>query len=183
MKSMAIGLVLVGAPLMVCVKEPVAIYEDIPIIEVSSPEATENFKVRCWIDTLPSVDTTYDHGFRDTNYVDVTLRERTGKKIRFTSVTARLYDTKGNYISTVGEKALIPPRTNEEKDTIVVRIAVILDGGDGEDLDIADGKLDYSGGDGYISFEAEGRDLDHGLEATSLESYTPATLTTFFEYR
>ncbi|RKX71653.1 hypothetical protein DRP53_00785 [candidate division WOR-3 bacterium] len=183
MKVLNLILFVSSLVILACVKEPVAIYEDIPIIEVTSPSATEKFRVRCWIDTFPIVDTTYDHSYRDTNYVNVTLREHSGKKIRFTSVTARLYDQEGNYIGVVGEKALIPPRTNEKQDTIVVKVPVILDGGDGEDLDKADGKIDYTGGSGYISFEAEGRDLDHGLEASSLESYTPLEVTTFFEER
>lgn len=181
MKYLILIASLVMLSTMACIKEPVAIYEDIPIIEVTSPSATENFQVRAVIDTFGTPDTSYDHSYRDTNYVNITLKEHSGKKIRFTEVKASLYDEDGNYIGSVGDKALIPPRTNEEKDTIVVRVPVIIDGGDGEDLDWADGILDYQGGSGFIAFEAEGRDLDHGLEAASLESYTPAEVSTFFE--
>jgi len=181
MKYLILIISLIMLVSLVCIKEPVAIYEDIPIIEVTSPTTTESFQVRALIDTFGVPDTSYDHSYRDTSYVNVTLKEHSGKKIRFTDVKAKLFDEEGNYIGSVGEKALIPPRTNEEQDTIMVRVPVIVDGGDGEDLDWVDGILDYQGGSGYISFEAEGRDLDHGLEATSLESYTPAEVTTFFE--
>lgn len=181
MKYLILSVPLIMLATLTCIKEPVAIYEDIPIIEVSSPTTTETFQVRALIDTFGVPDTSYDHGDRDTVYVNVTLKEHSGKKIRFTEVMATLYDENGNVVGTVGDKALIPPRTNEKQDTIMVRIPVILDGNDAEDLDWADGKLDYQGGSGYLSFEAEGRDLDHGLEAQSLESYTPMEVTTFFE--
>lgn len=160
-----------------CVWEPFAMYDYKAIIEVTSPITAQTINsVVVVIDTFPIRDTFY----LDTTYsinVTVSLKEQTGKKIRFESVGCDLFDSKGNNLGGVGGVQIIPPQTNEEVDSITQTLKLTLGDNDLYALDLANEAEKWNGGTGYLGFEATGKEIDHGLTVDCLMSYTPITVT------
>ncbi len=174
-KLLCAGLMLLAVG---CVWEPFAEYEHKAIIEVTSPTAEQSISsVVVYIDTFPPPP---DTSYLDTAYtinVTVSMKEKTGKKVRFSGVECILFDSKGNELGTVGGTQIIPPQTNEEVDSVTATVKITIDDNKIYLLDLANEAEKWNGGSGYLGFWAYGTEIDKALTVACLESYTPLKVT------
>ncbi len=161
-----------------CVWEPFAMYDYKAIVEVTPPAAQTISSVVVMRDTTNPPDTS--HYYLDTTYtlnVTVYLKEMTGKKFRFEGAECHLYDSKGGDLGFVGGASIIPPKTNEDVDSVDVALKLTFDDADLYGLDLANEAEKWNAGTGFLGFTGEGNEIDHALSVECLEGFAPITVT------
>ncbi len=131
-----------------CVKEPVALYFEQPIISSSLADTS------LAVFAVPDVDSNgwhhWDSG-ADTLSMSLYIHETAGQNALVSGISYRVYDIDGNQISSKSESYIPFINMNAHgQDTLTM--SVIIDEGDADDLDNADG-INDNVGEGYVSFQ------------------------------
>ncbi|NIA23223.1 MAG: hypothetical protein GWP03_03570 [Proteobacteria bacterium] len=147
MKKLFAALFVVAILSAGCVKEPVALYFEQPVVVSTLADTTRA------IFQVPDVDSNgwhhWDSG-ADTITMSLYIKETAGENALISGISYKIYDIDGNMVDSRGNSYI--PYTNmnaHDQDTLSMNI--IVDEGDAKDLDDADGISDNVG-TGYVSF-------------------------------
>jgi len=152
-----------------CVKEPLAWYEDVGVVEVKTDTTLITFHVPD-TDTLPGWNPW--GGGTASQDLSVTLREKAKKDVAVTTLRWQFYDVNGSLVANRSESYVLPIDIDGGKE-YTYTISVIVDEGIADDLDYAYGADNDYNGQGTIKFIVEGYDLIRGESINCIYSYTP----------
>lgn len=153
-----------------CVKEPVAWYYDVGVIEIISDTLTVSFNVPDTDTLSPGWDP--NGNGEASKDLSITFREKAKKDVAITVLEWSFFDVDGAWIVNRSE-IFVPPieiRGGQEFTyTATVKVNEFI----ADRLDDADGSQDDFSGDGTIEFNVEGYDLVRGDDLNSIPSFTP----------
>lgn len=159
-----------------CVKEPLAWYEDVGVVEIHTDTTVITFHV-------PDTDTGqgnpgWNPGGNGSASQDlsITLREKAKKDVAITTLHWEFYNINGDRVAQRSE-SYVPPIEIDGGKEYSYTLSVIVDERIADDLDDADGANNDYYGRGTIKFIAEGYDLIRGEEINCIYSYTPILVT------
>ncbi|OPX17610.1 hypothetical protein BXT86_05605 [candidate division WOR-3 bacterium 4484_100] len=170
-KYLLIFSVLVLFVTIACVKEPLAMYYDLGVVEVISDSTSVNFNV-------PDPDTNGWHqweGGEGTNTFTITLKEKAKKDVVINEVVWTFYTLDGGYVAQRGVDYIPPIKIDAGKEHELT-LTIKVDEGIADDLDDATGDANDFYGEGTIEFDVRGYDVERGNEVNTIPSYTPITV-------
>jgi len=155
-----------------CVKEPLAWYEDVGIVEIKTDTTLVTFHVPD-TDTGPGNPGWNPWGSGSASQdLSITLKEKAKKDVAVTTLRWQFYDVNGSLVANRSE-SYVPPIEIDGGKEFVYTVSIIVDEGIADDLDDADGANNDYNGRGTIKFIAEGYDLIRGESINCIYSYTP----------
>ncbi len=155
-----------------CVKEPIAWYEDVGIVEITTDTTLITFHV-------PDTDTgpgnpgwnPWGNGSASQD-LSITLKEKAKKDVAITSLEWEFFDVNGSHVATRSEIYVPPIEIGGGKEHTYT-VSIVVNENIADDLDDADGAENDYYGRGTIMFIVEGYDLNRGEEINCIYSYTP----------
>ncbi|MEO0137248.1 MAG: hypothetical protein ABIL39_09515 [candidate division WOR-3 bacterium] len=164
--------VLLGWMLIGCVKEPVAWYEDVGVVEINTDTSLVTFHVPD-TDTGPGNPGWNPWGSGSASQdLTITLKEKAKKDVAITSLRWQFFDIDGSQVASRSE-SYVPPIEIAGGKEHSYTVSIIVDEGIADDLDDADGANNDYYGRGTIKFIVEGYDLIRGENINCIYSYTP----------
>lgn len=130
-----------------CVKEPVALYFEQPVLVSTLSDTTQS------VFQVPDIDSNgwhhWDSG-ADTISMSLYIKETAGQNALISGISYKIYDIDGNMINSKNE-SYIPYINMNARGQDTLSMSIIVDEGDANDLDDADG-INDNVGEGYVSF-------------------------------
>ncbi|MGB9719935.1 MAG: hypothetical protein ACPL28_00435 [bacterium] len=155
-----------------CVKEPLAWYEDVGVVEIVTDTLVVTFHVPD-TDTGPGNPGWNPWGSGSASQdLSITLKEKAKKDVAISTLRWQFYDINGNLVANRSE-SYVPPIEIDGGKEYTYTVSIIVDEGTADDLDDADGANNDYNGRGTIKFIVEGYDLIRGENINCIYSYTP----------
>ncbi len=155
-----------------CVKEPLAWYEDVGVVEVVTDTLLITFHVPD-TDTGPGNPGWNPWGSGSASQdLSITLKEKAKKDVAITSLRWQFFDINGNQVASRSEN-YVPPIDIDGGKEYSYTVSIIVDERIADDLDDEDGANNDYYGRGTIKFIVEGYDLIRGEHINCIYSYTP----------
>ncbi|MEO0094296.1 MAG: hypothetical protein ABIL18_06025 [candidate division WOR-3 bacterium] len=155
-----------------CVKEPVAWYEDVGVVEIITDTTLITFHVPD-TDTGPGNPGWNPWGSGSASQdLSITLKEKAKKDVAITSLRWQFFDIDGSQVASRSE-SYVPPIEIAGGKEHSYTVSIIVDEGIADDLDDADGANNDYYGRGTVKFIVEGYDLIRGENINCIYSYTP----------
>ncbi|MCX7995654.1 MAG: hypothetical protein N3A65_07795 [candidate division WOR-3 bacterium] len=171
-KSLGFFIMFATALLLNCIKEPVAWYEDVGIVEITTDTTITTFHV-------PDTDTgpgnpgwnPWGNGSASQDFT-IKLKEKSKKDVAVSTLRWQFFDVNGTHIASRSE-TYVPPIEIDGGKEYTYTVSIIVDERIADDLDDEDGAANDYYGRGTIKFIVEGYDLIRGEEINCIYSYTP----------
>ncbi|MEO0127690.1 MAG: hypothetical protein ABIL44_08085 [candidate division WOR-3 bacterium] len=171
-KYLGFGLLVLLFVLINCVKEPVAWYEDVGVVEITTDTLLVTFHVPD-TDTGPGNPGWNPWGSGSASQdLSITLKEKAKKDVAITSLRWQFFDIDGSQVASRSE-SYVPPIEIAGGKEHSYTVSIIVDERIADDLDDADGANNDYYGRGTIKFIVEGYDLIRGENINCIYSYTP----------
>jgi len=151
-----------------CIKEPIAMYEDVGVIEVHSDTSVVLFNV-------PDPDNNgwnWSGSGECSKELTIILKEKAHKDVSIDRLNWKFYDLNGNSVGS-RHKDYVPPITIKSGNEISCTVSVRVNEDIADELDDATGAVDDFYGEGTIEFNVEGYDTERGNTINTIPSYTP----------
>ncbi len=155
-----------------CVKEPIAWYEDVGVIEITTDTTLVTFHV-------PDTDTgpgnpgwnPWGNGSASQD-LSITLKEKAKKDVAISTLRWQFFDINGSQVASRSE-SYVPPIEIAGGKEYSYTVSIIVDERIADDLDDEDGAANDYYGRGTIKFIVDGYDLIRGEAINCIYSYTP----------